>query len=60
MAIYLTENGYTEYTKNTDDKNSHGLGLWEVRQFLNKRDNLNLHTTKNNTYFIQQFEIFNK
>ncbi len=54
----IFEKGFT--SKNTDDKNSHGLGLWEVRQFLNKRDNLNLHTTKNNTYFIQQFEIFNK
>lgn len=53
----IFEKGYT--SKNNVDKHSHGLGLWEVRKYLKKRDNLNLHTTKNDTYFIQQFEIYN-
>lgn len=53
----IFEKGYT--SKDCTDKNSHGLGLWEVQKFIKKRDNLNLHTTKNNTYFNQQFEIFN-
>ena len=29
MAIYLTENGYTEYTKNTDDKRVKKIHLLE-------------------------------
>ncbi|MCI8629993.1 MAG: hypothetical protein HFE57_10975 [Firmicutes bacterium] len=29
MAIYLTENGYTEYTKNTDDKRVKKIYLLE-------------------------------
>ena len=34
-----------------------GLGLWEVKQILDKNSNLNLHTTKNDDYFSQQLEI---
>ena len=41
----------------TKEKNS-GLGLWEIRQILNKNNNLNLHTDKNSEYFIQQLEIY--
>jgi len=49
------------YTSKKDDKNnkSHGLGLWEVRKYLKKNTNLDLYTTKNNEFFIQQFEIYN-
>ena len=43
-------------TKST--KTNSGLGLWEVRQILKKNNNLNLYTTKNEEYFIQQFEIY--
>lgn len=39
-------------------KTNSGLGLWEVRQILKKNNNLNLYTTKNEEYFIQQFEIY--
>lgn len=42
----------------TEKENHTGLGLWEVRQILKKNNNLNLHTTKNNDFFIQQFEIY--
>ena len=41
----------------TKEQNS-GIGLWEVTQILNKYPNLNLHTSKNNTYFKQQLEIY--
>ncbi|MCI9177651.1 MAG: GHKL domain-containing protein [Clostridia bacterium] len=39
-------------------KTNNGFGLWEVRQILKKNNNLNLYTTKNDEYFIQQFEIY--
>lgn len=39
-------------------KTNSGLGLWEVRQILKKNNNLNLFTTKNEEYFVQQFEIY--
>lgn len=48
------------YTSKTDEKSSHGLGLWEVNKILNKSDNLNLFTTKNEDLFIQDLEIFTK
>lgn len=38
--------------------NNTGLGLWEVRQILKKNNNLNLHTTKDDKFFIQQLEIY--
>lgn len=38
--------------------NNTGLGLWEVRQLLNKNNNLNLYTAKNHKYFRQQLEIY--
>lgn len=53
----IFEKGYT--SKTVEDKTSHGLGLWEVRKYMRKHENLNLYTTKNDTYFIQQFEIYN-
>lgn len=48
----IYEKDYTSKPNNT------GLGLWEVRKILNKHDNLNLYTTKNNKFFIQQLEIY--
>jgi len=53
----IFEKGFT--SKETEDKKAHGLGLWEVRQILKRNTNLNLHTTKNEEFFSQQFEIYN-
>lgn len=52
----IFEKGYT--SKIEDDGKNHGLGLWEVRQILNKNDNLSLFTTKSNRLFKQQLEIY--
>ena len=41
----------------TKDKNT-GLGLWEIRQILNKNSNLNLFTSKDDILFKQQLEIY--
>ena len=47
------------YQKGVSSKENHsGLGLWKIRQILMRNNNLNLFTTKDNTYFTQQFEIF--
>lgn len=50
----IFEKNYT--SKN--DKESHGLGLYEVRKILSRNNNLNLFTTKNSEYFRQQLEIY--
>ena len=52
----IFEKGKTSKTNN--DSRNHGLGLWEVRNLIKKRKNLNLYTTKNEKYFKQQLEIF--
>lgn len=47
------------FEKGKSGKPNHsGLGLWEVRQYIKKNNNLNLYTTKDNKYFIQQLEIY--
>ena len=47
------------YQKGISSKENHsGLGLWKIKQILMRNNNLNLFTTKDNTYFTQQFEIF--
>ena len=68
--LFIIENTYSNkdvntdrifekgYTSKTDDNKNHGLGLWEVRKFLKKTNNLNLFTTKNNKFFKQQLEIY--
>ena len=65
--IILIENTYTEKNVNLDDifkkgvtgKFNHtGLGLWEVKQILNKNNNINLYTSKDEQYFSQQLEIY--
>lgn len=43
----------------TSKENHTGLGLWEIRKILKANNNLNLHTTKDDKYFSQQFEIYN-
>lgn len=52
----IFEKGYT--SKVEEDNKSHGLGLWEVRKILNKSNNLNLFTSKDNKFFKQQLEIY--
>ena len=47
------------YEKNYSAKENHsGLGLWRIREILKRNTNLNLFTTKNCDFFIQQFEIY--
>lgn len=67
MQLLIIENTYKDKDINTDKifekrfstkQGNTGLGLWEVRQILKKNNNLNLFTTKNDEFFIQQFEIF--
>lgn len=49
------------FKKNYTSKPNHsGIGLWEVNQILNKNTNLALYTTKNEVFFKQQFEIYEK
>ena len=65
--LVIIENTYKDknvdinniFNKGISGKENHtGLGLWEVRQILNKNNNVNLHTDKNQEYFIQQLEIY--
>lgn len=48
----IFEKGYSSKVNNT------GLGLWEVREIMKKNTNLNLYTTKNDIFFIQQLEMY--
>lgn len=48
----IFDKGFSSKESNT------GLGLWKVRQILKRNNNLNLFTTKNDTFFKQQFEIY--
>lgn len=50
----IFEKDYSTKSKKTNN----GLGLWEVRQILNRNNNLNLFTKKTEEFFIQQFEIY--
>lgn len=54
----IFDKGYTTKTDDTPSQN-HGLGLWEVRNYLKKNTNLDLYTTKTQELFSQQFEIYN-
>jgi len=53
----IFDKGFSSKEENEDKKN-HGIGLWEVKKYIHKRDNLNLYTTKNEEFFSQQFEIY--
>lgn len=66
MQIITIENTYKQkeidiaqiYDKDFSTKNRNsGIGLWEVKQMVNKLPNVNLLTTKNDTYFKQTLEI---
>ena len=43
---------------NTSKENHTGMGLWEVKQILNRNNNVNLITTKDKIYFKQSIEIY--
>ena len=48
------------FEKGISGKEKHqGLGLWEVRKLVTKNKNINLFTTKNDKFFIQQLELYN-
>ena len=58
---YKNKNVDTEkiFEKGVSGKEEHsGLGLWEVRKLVKKNKNINLFTTKNEKFFIQQLEIY--
>lgn len=47
------------FEKGISGKENHtGLGLWEVRKLIKKNNNINLYTSKNDTFFSQQLEIY--
>lgn len=47
------------FEKGISEKENHtGLGLWEVRKLVKKNNNVNIFTSKNDKYFIQQLEIY--
>ena len=61
--LVIIENTYKDKNVNTEQifnkgfsgkENHTGLGLWEVRNILNKHKNLSLFTNKNEKYFSQQ------
>lgn len=54
----IFEKGFT--SKNNEDSKNHGLGLWEVRKIIKRSRSLNLFTTKNDVFFRQQLEIYDK
>ncbi len=67
MILVIIQNTYLNKDVNTEEifqkgitskENHGGLGLWKVRQILMKNNNLNLFTTKADTLFTQQFEIY--
>ena len=67
--IILIENSYTNkeididtiFHKGYTEKENHsGIGLWEVRKLLSKNNNVNLFTTKTDSLFKQQLEIYFK
>lgn len=46
------------YTTKTENKESHGIGLWQVSRILKKHNNAILETSKNENYFKQELAIY--
>ena len=66
-AVITIKNTYSNKDVNTEKifekglsgKEHHsGIGLWEVRNYIKKNKNLDLFTTKNNEFFIQELSIY--
>lgn len=51
----LSEKGYTS---KESDKQSHGIGLWQVSKIVKKHNNLILNTSKNDEFFKQELRIY--
>ena len=65
--IISVENSYSNkdvdtskiFEKGKTSKENHtGMGLWEVKQILNRNNNVNLITKKDENYFKQSIEIY--
>lgn len=66
-AIIIVENTYSNKNVDTEKifekgvsgkKNHSGIGLWEVRHYVEKSKNLDLFTTKNTKFFMQELSIY--
>lgn len=53
----LSEKGYTSKEQ---DKENHGLGLWQVSKMIKKHRNIILDTNKNEEFFKQELVIYYK
>lgn len=53
----LFEKGYTSKTQN---KESHGIGLWQVSKIIKRHNNIILDTSKNDDFFKQELIIYYK
>lgn len=42
----------------SNKENHSGFGLWEIKRYIKKSNNLELNTSKNNKYFIQKLFIY--
>ena len=51
----LSEKGYTS---KTEEKGSHGIGLWQVSKMVKKHSNIILDTSKDEKYFRQELAIY--
>lgn len=67
-ALITIKNTYTNkdvdlekiFEKGLSGKENHsGIGLWEVRKYIKKSQNLDLYTSKDSKYFKQEFSIYN-
>lgn len=67
--LIIIKNTYSNKDVNTEEifkkgvsgkENHSGIGLWEVRNYIKKSQNLNLFTSKNSKYFSQQLEIYDE
>ena len=51
----LSEKGYTS---KTEEKGSHGIGLWQVDKMIKKHNNIILDTSKDEKFFKQELVIY--
>lgn len=51
----LSEKGYTS---KTEEKGSHGIGLWQVNKMIKKHNNIILDTSKDEKFFKQELVIY--
>lgn len=67
--IIIVENTYSNkdvdiekiFEKSVSGKENHsGIGLWEVKKYVNNSKNINLITTKNDKLFTQRLEIYDE